>query len=274
MSSYEQLVNVLLKLQSCFKFQKLIEQDVVSKLDLMTKPRAGIALSVAVWASDSLKRGQITYGDLIYIQRRLASFLSKASKNEQQVLDKILRLMPVRYGLDVETVAQRCFIESRILLDIIRALNLLQEVVTLLKSGGVVEEPIRHEKRLCLNDPELLPPAHANVDTYLTLIVQTLNSVPELLKDNVASHVIELINDKIAKTSITPSDVAAIALLALTLSKRVQTVTICVEPCIDLEALVRRVHSDLVSLGAEPSKSDVFELYRELLIKDVLRGRR
>jgi len=274
MSSYEQLVNVLLKLQSCFRFQKLIDQDIVSKLDFMTKPRAGIALSVALWASDSLRQGQITYGDLIYIQRRLASFLSKASKNEQQVLDKILRLIPVRYGLDVETVAQKCFIESRILLDIIRALNLLQEVVMLLKSGGIVEEPIRHEKRLCLNDPELLPPAHANVDMYLTLIVQALNSVPELLRDNVASHVVGLINDKVAKASTTPSDVAAIALLALALGKRVQTITICVEPCIDLEALVRRVHSDLVSLGAEPSKSDVFELYRELLIKDVLRGKR
>ncbi|HIP57332.1 MAG TPA: hypothetical protein EYH02_04610 [Ignisphaera aggregans] len=274
MSSYEQLINVLLKLQSCFKFQKLIEQDVVSKLDLMTKPRAGIALSVALWASDSLKRGQITYGDLIYIQRRLAAFLSKASKNEQLVLEKLLRLIPIKYGLDVETVAQRCFIESRMLLDIIRALNLLQEVVMLLKSGGVVEEPIKHERRLCLNDPELLPPAHANIDTYLTLIVQALNSVPELLKDNVASHAIELINDRIAKASITPSDAAAIALLALTLSKRIQNVTICVEPCIDLEALVRRVHNDLVSLGAEPSRSDIFELYRELLIKDVLRGRR
>ncbi len=272
MSSYERLVNVVIKLQNCLKFQRLIPRDLVSKLDLMARPRAGIVIAVALWASDGLRRGQLTYGDLIYIQRRLALFLSKAPAVEQNVIEKLLQLLPARYGMDVDTLARRCLIEPKILFDIVRALNLLQEVIMLVKSGSSIEEPMRREKRLCLDDPELLPPAHANMDVYLSLIVQTLNSIPELANDSVASHIIELINDRVARERVSPTDIAAIALLALTLAKQLRNVVICAEPCIELEALVKRVYNDLTSLGAEPSQSDIFELYKELLIKNVLRG--
>ena len=107
---------------------------------------------------------------------------------------------------------------------------------------------------------------------YLLLIVQTLNSTLELANDSVASHIIELINDRVAREQVSPSDIAAIALLTLTLAKQLRNVVICAEPCIELEALVKRVYNDLTSLGAEPSQSDIFELYKELLIKNVLRG--
>ncbi len=272
MSSYERLVNILVKLQNCLRFQRLIARDLVSKLDLMARPRAGIAIAVALWASDGLRRGQLTYGDLIYVQRRLALFLSRAPVAEQNVIDRLLQLLPAKYGMDVDTFARRCLIEPRILFDIVRAFNLLQEVMTLVKSGRPIEESMRREKRLCLDDPELLPPAHANIDVYLSLIVQALNSTPELANDSVASHIIELINDRVAREQVTPSDVAAIALLALTLARQLRNVVICTEPCIELEALVKRVYNDLTSLGAEPSQSDIFELYKELLIKNVLRG--
>ena len=271
MPRYETIVDTIMKLQNCLKLQKVLSRELVSKLDLLTKPRVGISLAIAIWANKNLKRGFITYGDLLYVQRRIALFLSRASNIEKRTLEKLFALLPIRYGQDIDVLSRRCIIDHQLLLEFVRAINILQEAYSMIRCGETIEEPLKRDRRLCLDDPDLLPPAHANSDIYIELIVKALNDTPELQEDAVASHIVEVINDKLVRGQIMPPDISAIALLALALAKQLDKTIVCAEPCINIEALARRVYSDLSALGVEPSESDIYSLYRDLLVKSVLR---
>jgi len=275
MITYEEIINVLLKLQKCYRIQGILNRDIVSRFDFLTKPRFGLSIAVAMWAIEKLKRNNLSYSELVYIQRRLASFISEASESEKQVLRNLIQFLPKYTGFDINTVARRCLIDIHILTDITRMLNLINESLSLLDTfGKKIYEPIKMNRNLCLDDVDLLPSAHSNSDAYVQLIVKALNDSLELHKDPLIIQIVEIISSKVAKGSLMPSDIASIALISMLISKQIHPIIICTEPCIDIEAISRRLYNDLLATGVDPSTSDIYKLYQELSTKIIMRGQR
>ncbi len=275
MITYEEIINVLLKLQKCYRIQGILNKDIVSRFDFLTKPRFGLSISVAMWAIEKLKRNNLSYSELVYVQRRLASFISEASENEKQILRSIIQFLPKYTGFDINTISRRCLIDIHILTDITRMLNLVNESLYLLDTfGKKMYEPIKMNRNLCLDDVDLLPSAHNNSNAYVLLIAKALNDSLELHKDPLILQIVEVISSKIAKGSIMPSDIASIALISLLISKQIYPSTICTEPCIDIEAISKRLYNDLLAIGVDPSSSDIYQLYQELSMKMIMRKQR
>ncbi len=275
MITYEEIINVLLKLQKCYRIQGILTRDIVSRFDFFTKPRFGLSIAVAMWAIEKLKRNNLSYSELIYIQRRLASFISEASESEKQILRNIVQFLPKYVGFDINTVARRCFIDIHVLTDITRMLNLINESLSLLDTfGKKIYEPIKMNRNLCLDNVDLLPSANSNSDAYVQLIVKALNDSLELHKDPLIIQIVEIITSKTTKGSLMSSDIASIALISMLISKQIHPVTICTEPCIDIEAISRRLYNDLLATGVDPSTSDIYKLYQELSTKIIIKGQR
>ncbi len=270
MLNYENLVNSLIRLQNCLKLSGIVKGDIVSKLDFLTKPRAGIALSVSIWANQSFRDGLLSYSDLLYVQRRLIQFLSKFSKSELEFLTKLPLIMPQRYGLELRLISSRCMVEPSLLTMVFQAINFLQECIDYLKQGVRVSEPIRKEPRVCMNLPELLPPAKPSVDVYAQLIIESLISDEDVAKDPVLNNTVEVINEKYVRGSLNECDVAAISLIALIITRKLRNTVICAEPCVNVEAYAKRLYNDLTYLGADPERSEIYELYAQLLSKSTL----
>ena len=270
MLNYESLVKELLKLQNCLKLSSIIKSDIVSKLDFLTKPRAGITISVSIWANQAFRDGLISYSDLLYVQRRIIQFLSKASNSEIEFLTKLYSLMPQRYGLDPKFIASRCFIDAAHLTIVFQAVNFIHECLEYLRQGVHVSEPIRKDPRLCMNVPELLPPAKPNVDVYTQLIIEGLLSDDDVSRDPVLSNIVEVINEKYVQRSLSECDIAAIALMTLIITRKLRNTVVCTDPCVNVEAYAKRLYNDLTYLGTDPEKSEIYELYLQLLSKATL----
>lgn len=270
-ASYDELVESILKLHRCYRVQMLLSSDIINKVDLLTRPYSGLILAVTTWAVDMTKRNTFGYSDIVYIQRRLAQFLLQANKSDVEVLRKLLELTPSKLGEDIGIISRRCMIEHRKLVDIVRILNFIKEVITLAESDQHISEPIRRVRTLCLYDPNLLPPSHTNSGVYLQLVVKALNNVPEIQKEPLLFHSLELIESRLTQGNLGTSDLAAIALVSLTIARHLHPVTICVEPCIELEAFARKIYTDLMDIGADPSESTIYQIYQELSTKVIFK---
>lgn len=249
----------------------LLTSDVISKTELLAKPYSGLVLAGSIWAIDMMKRNILGYSDVVYVQRRLAQFLVQAGESEIELLKRILILLPSRHGEDIGIVFRRCMIEQQKLMDIVRILNFISEVVTLLESERNINEPIRRTRMLCLHDPNLLPPTHTNSEMYIRLVIRALDAVPEIRKEPLLLQSLELIETRISEDHLDAADIAAIALATLTIARNLHSTTICVEPFIELETFARKIYTDLVDMGADPSKSDIYHIYQELSTRYVLK---
>lgn len=249
----------------------LLPDDIINRIDLLTKPYSGLVLAGSIWAVDMIKRNILGYSDVVYIQRRLAQFLAQAERSEIELLKRMLNLLPSKRGEDIGVIFRRCMIEQQKLMDIVRILNFINEVITLIESEQHINEPIRRIRTLCLYDPNLLPPTHANSETYIRLVVRTLNDIPEIQREPLLLQSLELIEMRFAEGNLDAADLAAIALVALTIARHLHSTTVCTEPCVELETFARKIYTDLVDMGADPSKSDIYQIYQELSTKSVLR---
>lgn len=270
MMTYDLFVNTILKLQSCYRVAKILEKELVSKLDLYAKPHVGIAIGVALWAYTGFRQHTLSYPDMIYIERRLAAFLQNAPSSELEVLYKLLDLMPPRRGLEINTVATRCMIDLRTLLDIVNAMNVISESLHYIQGGARIEEPIRRDKRLCMSDSSLLPPAHANAQTYLELCIKALLEDERIARDPLMNNIVEVIADKVSRGDRNPDDFAAAALIMLIIARKMRDAVVCAEPCVNIEAYARRIYNDLASLGADAQRSEIYDLYNQLLMRSAL----
>ncbi|MEM4465150.1 MAG: hypothetical protein QXJ95_06285 [Ignisphaera sp.] len=270
-TSYNDLVENLLKLHKCYRVQMLISSDIINKIDLLARPYSSLVLATSIWVVDMMKRNILGYGEIVYIQRRLAQFLSQASRSEKELLKKLLNLLPSKIGEDIGAIFKRCMIEQQKLVDIIRILNFINEIVILVESEQNINEPIRRVRKLCLYDLNLLPPTHGNSKTYIQLLIKALNNTPEIQREPLLLQSLELIEMKFSKDNLDTSDLAAIALVALTIARHLHSTTICVEPCIELETFARKIYTDLMDMGADPSKSEIYKIYQELSTKSVFR---
>ncbi len=273
-TSYNELVENLLKLHKCFRVQMLLPNDVINKVDLLTKPYSSLVLAVSMWAVDMMKRNVLGYGDIVYVQRRLAQFLIEMGKSEIELLKRMLNLLPSKLGEDIGIILRRCMIEQQKLMDIIRILNFINEVITLVEGEQHISEPIRRVRTLCLHDSNLLPPTHTNSEIYIQLVTKAFSGVSETQREPLLLQSLELIEMRLAKGHLDASDLAAIALVALTIARHLYSITICTEPCIELETFARKIYTDLVDMGVDPSKSDIYQIYQELSTKTVFRKSR
>jgi len=270
-TSYNELTENLLKLHKCYRVQMLLPNDVISRVDLLTKPHSCLVLAVTIWAVDMMRRNVLSYSDIIYIHRRLAQFILQANKSDIEFLKRMLNLMPSELGEDVNVVARRCMIDHRKLMDIIRILNFIKEVITLIESDQHINEPIRRIRTLCLYDVNFLPPMHANSKIYIQFVINALSNTPEIQKEPLLAQSLELIETKLTQGDVNESDLAAITLVSLAIARHLQPTIICVEPCIELETFVKKIYTDLMDIGADPSKSNIYQIYQELSTKSVFR---
>jgi len=265
MLNYEDFMNTILKLQNCLKISRVLEKELVSKIDLVARPRAGIAIGVAMWACTSFKNGMLGYSEMLYVQRRLILFISSMDKNELAVIRNLQELLPQRFGLDIHTIASRCFIDHNALISVFQTINFLKESYEYALQGAKPDEPLRKDRRLCMNQPEMLPPARPNADIYMDLIIKAMLSDEDVARDPVLNDIAEVINDRFIKGSMNECDMAAAALIAIIMSRKLRDRVVCAEPCVNIEAYARRLYNDLTALGADPEKSEIYELYLQLL---------
>ncbi|NPA96117.1 MAG: hypothetical protein GXO32_00770 [Crenarchaeota archaeon] len=265
MLNYENFMNTILKLQNCLKISRVLDRELVSKIDMIARPRAGIAIGVAMWACSAFKNRTLGYSDILYVQRRLILFLSSMDKNELNVVRNLLELLPQKFGLDIHTVASRCFIDHNALMWVFQTINFLKESYEYAMQGAKPEEPLRKDRRLCMNQPEMLPPARPNSDVYMDLIVKALINDEDVSRDPVLNDIAEVINDRFVKGTMNECDMAAAALIAIIISRRLKDRVVCAEPCVNIEAYARRLYNDLTALGADPERSEIYELYLQLL---------
>ncbi len=269
-ASYEEFVDFILRLQNCYRLSKLIEKNLVEKIELLTRVRAGIAIAVALWCFRGFKQRMLDYSDIVYVQRRLANFISKLDPVERKLVEVVTMLSPQSLGLDIATTASRCMVSPSQLIALVQSSKILRECLELALSAPRIDEPLRHDKRLCLSDHLLLPPAHAAVDLYMKMIIDALMSSDLVARDPMMNHVVEVINDKFIRNAMNPNDVVASSLIVLVISKRLGQRAICADPCIDIEAIAKRLYSDLTSLGADPQRSEIFEIYSQLQMRSAL----
>ncbi len=270
MRYYEKIVEAVHKLNQCLRMSGKVDRDLVHKLDLLTKPRLGLALAAALWANRAFKSGIVGYGELVDIEVRIAKFLKDAHPSELKTLENLFNLIPARYGLSVDIIASRCAIDASALFDFLGALNILRDSLNYMEfvEGQKLEPP-----KVCADDADLLPPAQSNAQLFLELALTALKSNQDLLSDPFNLQVVEIVEERLSRGRVEPNDAAAIALLIMALCGRCAK-PICAEPAIRADTLAKRVYADTTALGADPEDSDIYELYKELARKAVIYGYR
>lgn len=272
MSGYEWYIEILLKLQKCYRVQNILKNDLVSKIDLTTRPRIALTLAVALWSINKIKQGVLNYSDVVYLQKRLARFISESDQDTVNILKKLLDLAPMRYGMDVQLAARRCAISENLLLDTIRAFNMIRDVIDMTTVLKNIDEPIRHESNLCLNDVDMLPPVGINSEEYLNLIIRSLKNSIDRINDPTLEQVIELLYEEVKGEDITHNDQLAIVLIIKLITDIIKPNVLCADPCINVAAFSQKFLNDLSTLGVDPSKSKFYKLYQDLSIRSIVHG--
>jgi len=268
--TYSKLVETLTKLHKCYRAQGALTSDVISAIDFYSKPYASLALSSMLWIMDLLKRRALSYSDVIYMQRKVAMFLTKASKEELEFLKRLIDLMPTRFGLDITIASRRCLIEQQMLADTIKLLNMLNDVLATVSSSTTIGfEDRRKSKIPCLNIEDFLPSTNAIAKTLIGMVLDKLKSSKNLYDNPYFVHVLSVIEDKI-KNDIKIHDIVALALILITVLRSAKSTQVCIEPGIDAETLCRKIYNDLTYAGADPASSDIYSLYQELTSRNVI----
>lgn len=273
MSTYEVYVEELLKLQKCYRVINILLNDVVSKIDLIARPRVALTFALALWSVARIKQGSLSYSDVVYLQRRLAQFLSNKENNNVLVLKKLFDLIPMRYGMNISAAARRCGVSEEILTNIVKALNMLRDVIDMVSIGVEINEPLKHSSTTCLNDVDMLPPITSNPKEYLMFIINSLKNNINRIQNPVLRQVAQLINEEvISAENLKPNDIAAIVLIVKLLAENLKLNVICVEPSINMVTLSQKFLNDLAILGVDPYDSPFYKLYQEIFVRSVVQG--
>lgn len=271
MTTFERYIEELLKLQRCFRVQNIILYEIFTKEDIVNDYRAALTLSVALWSIAKMRQSSLGYSELVYIQRRLAQFLAKDDKSVH-IIKKLFELIPMRYGMNVSLAARRCGVYEQILIDIVKALNVIRDVIDMISVARNINEPIKHSPTLCLNDVEMLPPTTSNTRAYLDTLLRTLKESSTLIHDPVFRQVIDVLYEETANRDLTLNDFAAISLIVKLIAESVKPSVICADPCINIAALSQKILNDLASIGAVPYDSEFYKLYQEVSMRSVIHG--
>ncbi|MEM3980963.1 MAG: hypothetical protein QXF79_06915, partial [Ignisphaera sp.] len=196
MNIYEKYVEEILKLQKCYRVQNILRDDVVSKSDLIGKPKVSLTLAIALWGVTKIKQSSLSYSDVIYLQKRLAYFLSGKDTADLNIVKRLFELIPMRYGMNVSLAARRCSVSEEILTNLMRAFNMLRDVVDMVSFGLNVNEPLKHSQTTCLNDTDLLPPTVPNPKEYLTIMIKSLKENLNRIHDPLLRQVAQLIGEE------------------------------------------------------------------------------
>jgi hypothetical protein len=271
--SYNDVVESLLKLHKCYRVQGFLDMDIINRVDFFSKPRAALALATMLWVINLAKRNIIGYSDIVAIERRIASFLVKSDASEIEFLKKLLELTPSRLGLDITSVSRRCMVDHQKLVDVIKLLNLIKEVISLapIANQMQISESQKKSRTPCLNDDEMLPSTNAIADTLTKMIYSELENMKKLLDDPYFIHVMDIMGKKIKVGQLKPSDIVAFSLVILAILRYRKEMQVCIEPGIDVEALCRKIYNDLIYTGADPTTSDIYALYQELSMRSIIR---
>lgn len=272
MSSYERYIEELLKLQRCYRLQNILSNDIVSKIELITKPKVALTLAVALWCVSRVKQGSISYSNIVHIQRRLAQFLKDGGKNDINIVKKLFDLIPMRYGMNISSAARRCGVSELMLSDIIKALNIIRDVVDMASIVNNISEPIRHDPSVCLNDVDILPSTIANSKEYLSIIVKALKDNIDRINDQLLRQVVDIIYSETVHTDLTPTDQAAIALIVKHIAENIKPGILCIDPCINMATLSQKLLNDLAVTGVVPYDSKFYQLYQEISMRSIVHG--
>ncbi|MEM1526825.1 MAG: hypothetical protein QW775_06450 [Ignisphaera sp.] len=273
MNSYERYVEEILKLQKCYRVQNILHDDAVSKIDLIGRPRVSLTLAIALWSVTKIKQSSLSYSDVVYLQRRLAYFLSGKDVADLNVIKRLFELIPMRYGMNVALAARRCSASEEILTNLMRALNMLRDVVDMVSFGLSVDEPLKHSLTTCLNDTDLLPPTAPNPKEYLIIMVKSLKENLDRIQDPLLRQVAQLICEETEEhRDFKPSDIVAIALIIKLLVENLKSHVLCVEPSINIATLSQKILNDLIPLGAVPYDSTFYKLYQEISARSIVTG--
>lgn len=272
MSTYERYVEELLKLQRCYRIQNILSTDVISKIDLMTRPKVALTLSIALWCVSKVKQSGISYSDLVYVERRLAQFLADSNREDLHVIRNMFQLIPMRYGMSISLTSRRCGIHESLLVDIIKALNVIRDVMDMITVASRIDEPVRHSPSICLNDVDILPPTTANAREYLGLIAKALKENLDKIPDPVLHEVAKIIYEEVVHSDLGPEDFAAIVLIVKLIAENTRFGILCAEPCINIVTLSQKLLNDLATKGVEPYNSRFYKLYQEISARSVVHG--
>lgn len=273
MNNYERYVEEILKLQKCYRVQNILHGDVVSKLDLISRPRVSLTLAIALWSVTKIKQSSLSYSDVVYLQKRLAYFLSGKDVTDLNIVKRLFELIPMRYGMNVSLAARRCSASEEILSNIMRALNMLRDVVDMVSFGLSIDEPLRHSHTTCLNDADLLPPTAPNPREYLAIMIKSLKENIDRIHDPLLRQVAQLICEEVKENKdLKPSDIVAIALIIKLLAENLKSHILCVEPSINIATLSQKLLNDLVPLGVTPYDSPFYKLYQEISARSIVTG--
>lgn len=270
MSNYEKYIEELLKLQRCYRIQNILSDDIISKVDLVTRPRVALTLSVALWCISKVKQSSLSYSDLVYIQRRLAQFLVNGDEASIHIIKKLFDLIPMRYGMNISLVARRCGIIEHLLTDIVKAFNIIRDVVDMITISNKISEPIKHIPSICLSDIDILPPMAANAKDYLDLIVKTLKDNIDRIPDSVHRQIVDTIHETVKESDLKPYDQAAIALITMLIAENNESGILCADPCINIVALSQKLLNDIAVLGITPYDSKFYRLYQEISLRSIV----
>lgn len=272
MSSYETYIEEMLKLQRCYRIQNILSSDIISKIDLVSKPKIALTLSIALWCVAKIKQSSLSYSDVVYLQRRLAQFLLDGSKRDIGIIKRLFDLIPMRYGMNVSLAARRCGLSEQHLVDIVRALNIIRDVIDMTSIATEINEPIKHSYTTCLNDVDLLPPTASNPKEYLWIIIKALKENTNRVLDPLIQQVIELLYRETKGIDLELNDIAAIALITKLIAENVKSHIICVDPSVNMATLSQKLLNDLAMLGVVPYDSDFYKLYQDMSMKSVVYG--
>lgn len=272
MSSYETYVEEVLKLQRCYRVQNILSNDIISKIDLVAKPKIALTLSIALWCISKVKQSSLSYSDVVYLQRRLAQFLLDEDKNNIAIIKRLFDLIPMRYGMNVSLAARRCGVSEEHLVDIVRALNIIRDVIDMTSIAIEINEPIKHSYTTCLNDVDLLPPTASNPKEYLRIIIKALKENINRVSDPLIRQIIELLYEEVNNANLGLNDVAAIALIIRLVADNMKSNIICIDPSVNMATLSQKLLNDLAILGVVPYDSKFYKLYQEMSMKSVVHG--
>ncbi|MEL9939735.1 MAG: hypothetical protein QW632_00410 [Ignisphaera sp.] len=273
LTKYNDFVDAILKLHKCYRVQGVLSSDVISKIDFLTKPYAALAITIALHSINVARMHGISYSDIVLLQRRLAQFLLRAEKNEIAFLERLVGLAPSKFGFDAHSVSRRCLIEYQKVADIIKLMNMLREVISLMSI--ISQQATVDQKRLripCVNSDDMLPPLNAFAEVATKIILRDLETVKELGEDPYFTQLIDLMKRKVEESKVSNDDLAAFSLTLITIMRHHKDAQICIEPGIDVETLARKMYNDLISANSDPSKSELYHLYQEIASRSVTKG--
>ncbi|MEM0026420.1 MAG: hypothetical protein QXT53_00600 [Ignisphaera sp.] len=273
LTRYNDVIDTILKLHKCYRVQGVLSGEMISKVDFLTKPYAALAIAIALHSINIARIHGISYSDAISLQRRLAQFLLKAEKSEIAFLERLVGLAPSKFGFDVQSISRRCLIEYQKVADIIKLMNILKEVLSLISVAS--HQTTVEQKRVkipCINSDDMLPPLNAFAGVVTKIILKDLETVKELGEDPYFTQLIDLMKRKIEGSKINSDDLAAFSLTLITIMRHHKDAQICIEPGIDVETLARKMYNDLILANADPSKSELYYLYQEIVSRSITKG--